>query len=309
MFANVRCGSGHAWASAMFRLVWSTRGRWKTVDISNGSSLYFNVAPKWGTEICVLIRYGRYRSYGNRCPSGTGFRYPSLVVSVGNRLEMEIPWQVIGRSVCRSPLWTVASHSSAHPRPRPHSCQEDADWSEPPVVQTQTDSLESGHRPSLREIPNVNSRGGGKNPLRLDKTWLHELTCTEKLLAFRSFMDYYFFRSLYLINEGINEWISQAPDNRAEESLRTALQWDPFSRWMVMEQLSDGDWGERTGRGEREREAAPPPCFDDRPKVATLLSCCSISIYINIYLPASLYKASPECHVSESVTQACLLQP
>jgi len=47
----------------------------------NPSSLYFHVAPKWGTEICVLIRYGRYRSFGNWCHSGTGFRCPSLVMT------------------------------------------------------------------------------------------------------------------------------------------------------------------------------------------------------------------------------------
>jgi len=38
--------------------------------------------PKSGTEKCVLIRYRRYRLYGNRCHSGTGFRYPSLCVVV-----------------------------------------------------------------------------------------------------------------------------------------------------------------------------------------------------------------------------------
>ncbi len=34
------------------------------------------MAPKWGTEICVLIRFGTYR-----CHIGTGFRYPTLATS------------------------------------------------------------------------------------------------------------------------------------------------------------------------------------------------------------------------------------
>jgi len=45
--------------------------------------------PKFGTEKCRLIRYRRYRLYGNRCHSGTGFRYPSLVRRVSGLAESQ----------------------------------------------------------------------------------------------------------------------------------------------------------------------------------------------------------------------------
>ncbi len=38
------------------------------------------MAPKWGIEICVLIRFGTYRFHRYRCHVGTGFRYPTLVI-------------------------------------------------------------------------------------------------------------------------------------------------------------------------------------------------------------------------------------
>ncbi len=38
------------------------------------------MAPKWGTEICILIRFGTYRFHRYRCHVGTGFRYPTLLL-------------------------------------------------------------------------------------------------------------------------------------------------------------------------------------------------------------------------------------
>ncbi len=37
------------------------------------------MAPKWGTDICVLIRFGTYRFHRYRCHVGTGFQYPTLL--------------------------------------------------------------------------------------------------------------------------------------------------------------------------------------------------------------------------------------
>ncbi len=42
---------------------------------------YFNRSLRHGTEICVLIRFGTYQFHRYRCRVGTGFRYPTLVIS------------------------------------------------------------------------------------------------------------------------------------------------------------------------------------------------------------------------------------
>ncbi len=42
---------------------------------------YFNRLLRHGTEICDLIRFRTYRFHTYRCHVGTGFRYPTLILT------------------------------------------------------------------------------------------------------------------------------------------------------------------------------------------------------------------------------------
>ncbi len=68
--------SGNYWSRVVpvMMLLTSVSEKQRT-NISTDRS---GMAPKWGTDICVLIRFGTYRFHRYRCRVGTGFRYPTL---------------------------------------------------------------------------------------------------------------------------------------------------------------------------------------------------------------------------------------
>ncbi len=89
---------------------------------SNISTDRLGMAPKWGTEICVLIRFGTYRFHRYRCHVGTGFRYPTLLerrltVHSGSPSRIQLPSDWTGW--CRRCRGFVCMHF-----PRSHCSRE-----------------------------------------------------------------------------------------------------------------------------------------------------------------------------------------